>query len=770
MTRAPGLLRGLAALGLAALLLGLSGGTALGHALYENSQPASGARLETPGQIQVWFTEDVEPQFSRLEVLDASRRRVDLDDSHPAPGTGRALIVSVPRLPDGTYMVSWRVLSAVDGHVTRGVFPLVVGAGVLDLAVGEAPVYVPGPIDVAARWAGYLAALALAGGFLFRLLVARPALARAGLTGLAERFDARVRLLGLAACAVSAVASLAGLVVQAANAADLPLWQALGEPVTRLLGTRLGLLWEGRLLAAGLLALLIWRTHGRWLDGAGLVLGAALLLAISLSSHAAAIPSGTGLAVLLDWLHQLAAAAWAGGLFAFVLLLTTARALPSTRSASAAPSRAAADPAGLTALAALLVPRFSTVALASVLVLAGSGLFQAWLQVKAPPALATLYGWALVAKLALVAPMLLLGAANLLLVRPRLGRAVAARGRALMAGAPAVVRRLNLAVVAEAGLAVAVLLATGVLTSAEPARETYARQPRPIVLTGTADDVGVRLEITPGRPGPNQMIARLDGNVAPPHDVLRVQVRFTNLDDDLGASLLTLPPREDGSYGAVASNLSVEGTWQLEVIVRRRGLDDVRTAFRAPIASPDLAAQPPSLDAVAAPLAFPPKQLLSLALIAAGLSLTFWISRTRDVRRRERATLYAASFAVVMIGGVLYTRATLAPPLTQDARALRNPFPPDSASIARGREVYEQQCVSCHGVNGRGDGPLAATLRPRPADFRVHMAAGHTDGELFTWLSKGVPGTAMPAFEGQLSETDRWHVINYIRGFAPSTE
>ena len=62
------------------------------------------------------------------------------------------------------------------------------------------------------------------------------------------------------------------------------------------------------------------------------------------------------------------------------------------------------------------------------------------------------------------------------------------------------------------------------------------------------------------------------------------------------------------------------------------------------------------------------------------LALTFWISRTRDVRRRERASLYAASFAGAMIGGVLYARASLAPPLPQDVRSLRNPFPPDTAS------------------------------------------------------------------------------------------
>jgi copper transport protein len=46
------------------------------------------------------------------------------------------------------------------------------------------------------------------------------------------------------------------------------------------------------------------------------------------------------------------------------------------------------------------------------------------------------------------------------------------------------------------------------------------------------------------------------------------------------------------------------------------------------------------------------------------------------------------------------------------------------------------------------------------------MAAGHTDGELFDWLSNGVPGTAMPAYRDSLSETDRWNLINYIRKFA----
>ena len=602
----------------------------------------------------------------------------------------------------------------------------------------------------------YVGALALAGGFIFRLGISTPVLQLFGNPPLSDEFERRLRRFGLVACAAVAVAMLLGMLVQAANAANVSVWQAVGSPFSRLLGTQVGTIWGLRLGCVALLALILWRAPRRFFDPAGVVVGLALLLGISLISHAAGVSTGTWLAIGADWVHQIAAAAWVGGLFAFVVLLAVARSL--------------VDRDQLTRIVASLVPRFSFLAIVAVVVLALTGLFLSWLQVKTPSALGTLHGGSLVVKLLLVAPMLVLGAMNLFIAKLGLARLVSMRGRTVAESSSDIVRRFNRAIVAEAALAVAVLLATGVLTSVQPAREEYARRVQPVELAGQAENVGVTLAITPARPGPNQFVAQLDGAIAPPNDVQRVQLRFTNLDDDLGASTLVLTPREDGTFAAVSTNLTVEGAWQVEVIVRRRGLDDVRTAFRTPIDSPDVAAQPPSLEAIPTPAALPPRQLVSMALMATGLALTFWISRTRDVRRRERASLYAASFAVAMIGGVLYARASLAPPLPQDVRSLRNPFPPDTASIARGRELYEQQCVSCHGLSGRGDGPLAASLRPRPADFRVHMAAGHTDGELFTWLSKGVPGTAMPPFEEQISETDRWHLVNYIRGFAPTTE
>src|SRR3712207_5211993 len=156
----------LRSLAIATLLVLTVAPTAFGHALYLRSEPASGGQLVAPGQIQVWFTEEVEPSFSKLEVLDAARRRVDNADTRPVPGDPRSLVLSVGTLPDGTYSVSWQALSAVDGHVTRGVFPLVVGAGGLTGALEEETAFVPNARDVVARWLGYLAALALLGGFI----------------------------------------------------------------------------------------------------------------------------------------------------------------------------------------------------------------------------------------------------------------------------------------------------------------------------------------------------------------------------------------------------------------------------------------------------------------------------------------------------------------------------------------------------------------------------------------------------------------------------
>lgn len=85
--------------------------------------------------------------------------------------------------------------------------------------------------------------------------------------------------------------------------------------------------------------------------------------------------------------------------------------------------------------------------------------------------------------------------------------------------------------------------------------------------------------------------------------------------------------------------------------------------------------------------------------------------------------------------------------------------------MARGRATFAARCAPCHGTGGRGDGPLAAALDPRPADLVLH-APQHTDGELFYFISRGVPGTSMPAWRDVLGKTERWELVAYLRALA----
>jgi len=84
-----------------------------------------------------------------------------------------------------------------------------------------------------------------------------------------------------------------------------------------------------------------------------------------------------------------------------------------------------------------------------------------------------------------------------------------------------------------------------------------------------------------------------------------------------------------------------------------------------------------------------------------------------------------------------------------------------TASIARGGNVYRVFCVSCHGAQGLGDGPVTQRGFPPPPSLLTGKSPQMKDGQLFHILSYGQG--SMASFAGQLSHADRWDVINFVR-------
>ncbi|HVG01190.1 MAG TPA: CopD family protein, partial [Chloroflexia bacterium] len=223
--------------------------------------------------------------------------------------------------------------------------------------------------------------------------------------------------------------------------------------------TRYGFAWTMKVLSAlALIALfLLARTRGKGGSGlweSGIAAGSLFLLAESLSSHAAAVQgesvAGLPLPVISDWVHLVTASTWVGGLLFFVAVL-----FPGYRRAGLTREER------VTFLAAV-VPRFSKLALVSVLALGVSGTYNLAIQTTDLGAIwASLYGQVVALKVVLFLALIGIGAINLAYVSPRLGLASSPGGEGTISSFRRNVRL-------EVGLVMLVLLCAGGLTLLPP--------------------------------------------------------------------------------------------------------------------------------------------------------------------------------------------------------------------------------------------------------------------------------------------------------------
>ncbi|OQP60539.1 cytochrome c class I [Niastella vici] len=100
----------------------------------------------------------------------------------------------------------------------------------------------------------------------------------------------------------------------------------------------------------------------------------------------------------------------------------------------------------------------------------------------------------------------------------------------------------------------------------------------------------------------------------------------------------------------------------------------------------------------------------------------------------------------------------------KDADNLKNPLVANRSVLAAGKALYTANCGPCHGDKGRGDGPAASGLNPRPADHTSGTVQNETDGSLFWKITEG--RTPMPSYKKVFTDEQRWELVTYIRSLA----
>jgi copper transport protein len=550
-----------ALLGALLWLLALSPVPASAHAVLVETSPRDGERLDQPpAELVLRFSEPIVPIAVRL--LDEHGAEV--------PGVtvelhGETLIAHPPTpLPEGAYLISYRITS-VDGHPVAGSFVFSIGSGARPKAAAleTAPDQPAQLILTVIRAIHYAALLIATGGVLFVLLVLRRS----------HPFEIKLRngLCGL--IALAAVSGILCLGLGGAQLAGTPLTSlAAGEPWAIGLGTTLGsscIVMIGGLL---LLALGMALQHAR-LARPALALGCIMALAsLVLTGHAAAAPPAA-LSVPAVLLHVVTGAFWLGSLWPLAYAL---KALPGRE-------------------AALLVQRFSALAVVAVALLVLAGAVLSLVQLRSLGGIVgTTYGLTWLAKIALVVLLLGVAAANRQVLTPRLHRSEAR--------APAALRR---AIGVELALAAGILGLTSMLGQTPPPRALaapdnvtpihdqahghHAPEPMPsgsgYTVVATSGGRAALVEIVPAWQGRNRITITLFQPDGQPLVTPQASIELTLPEKGIEPLVRPLEPAGDHRF-IIEDNIPFPGHWAVRVDALISDFEKLIFRFEVPVGEP----------------------------------------------------------------------------------------------------------------------------------------------------------------------------------------
>jgi copper transport protein len=530
------------------------------HATLQSTTPSASqqfAKGSPPAAVTLRFDESVAIPTGAVTVYDGHAKKIAVGRAaHGA--TDSTVVAKLPRLPDGTYVVTYRVVSQ-DSHPVQGAFTFGVGAaagstvdvnGLLSSQAGSRAV---GTTFGVVRALAFLSVLILVGGLVC---------VSWWWPEVRARRDVGVVLVGAAIGVI--VTSLLGVGLQAAYVNGRGFSAIADSSLVRgVAHTHFGKAWLARAAAAVLL--LPWvlrrtrteRSALTWVSDA--VLGVLLLASVATFAYAGHGDTGryVALGFVSDVVHVSSAAVWLGGVAILALAL---------REPGYGASRA--------------VARFAKIALPAVAIVVLSGTVQAWRQIETWDALwHTTYARLLLTKVALVVAIVVAASASRDVVRFRVVPALRARvgpGAARRDADPETVHELRDAVWVEVVVAIMVVGITAGLVNAQPAREAAAATPRTYATTLRANGMWFDVAVQPTLPGddtvlisprrPNAGIAKvldLKASLALPGRVAAIPLEFAQL--------------TDGRYVATVQ-VPLSGKWTLLVRGLRTQVDEASAA------------------------------------------------------------------------------------------------------------------------------------------------------------------------------------------------
>ncbi len=522
---------------------------AFAHAILKESSPGNDSVLRrSPPAILLSFNEAVETAFGSIRVYDCSGKRVDSGKiTRPGERTVSALI---GQLPHGTYTVTWRVISA-DSHPVAGAFVFHVGSA--ERARSCKKVFgkgTPGSVNAlfkGARAVDFALILLVVGGAVALAVVLRSAAVT--LRGRLYRI-----LAGLATALV--VAAILCIVLQGAVAGGFGVREAFRwNTVDAVLQTRFGkaFLFQTAFAAAvALVAFARGRVRSAVLGAFVLVPAVCILPTLSAAGHART--SGS-VALVADVTHLTAASVWVGGL-AFTLLALI---------------RAGDD---RWPLAARAVPVFSALAVVSVATLVLAGVLRGYEEVRGWHGLwDTTYGLLLLAKVALVLPLLALGAYNNHYAVPRLRKQIASLVEQ---------RRFLRAAGAELAIMAVIVGVTSVLVSEPPAKASI-NPPKLFSTTAPIGNLEANLTVDPARTGPNVIHLYFYEQTGPPANLAEAKLSATLPSKNLGPLRIQLQKILPSHYTVTGAVFPIAGDWQLRIEGRRGEFESLTQTIPVPI-------------------------------------------------------------------------------------------------------------------------------------------------------------------------------------------